>query len=59
MVSALKGFWVKRQHICLKVEVTQDTQTGVLSQPRGVEWGGRWEGVSKGRDICIPMADSC
>ena len=26
----------------------QETQTGVLHQPRGVGWGGRWEGVSKG-----------
>ena len=25
------------------------TQTGALYQPRGVGWGGRWEGVSKGR----------
>ena len=30
-----------------------------LCQPRGVGWGGRWEGVSKGRGICIPMVDSC
>ena len=36
------------------------TQTGALYQPRGVEWGGRWEGGSKGRvNICIPMTDSC
>ena len=27
----------------------QETQTGALYQPRGVEWGGRWDGVSKGR----------
>ena len=25
------------------------TQTGALCQPRGVEWGGTWEGGSKGR----------
>ena len=25
------------------------TQTVALYQPRGVRWGGRWEGVSKGR----------
>ena len=25
------------------------TQTGALYQPRGVEWGGRWEGGSRGR----------
>ena len=31
-----------------------------LYQPRGVEWGGRSEGGSKGRGyIYIPMADSC
>ena len=34
-------------------------QTGALYQPRGVGWGGRWEGGQKGGDICIPMADSC
>ena len=39
----------------------QETQTGALYQPRGVGWGGRWEGGSKGGDIYIyiPMADSC
>ena len=39
--------------------MAQETQTGVLYQSRGVGWGGRWEGGSKGRDICIPMGDSC
>ena len=29
--------------------MAQKTQTGTLYQPRGVGWGGRWEGVSKGR----------
>ena len=29
--------------------VAQETQTGALYQPRGVGWGGRWEGGSKGR----------
>ena len=24
-------------------------QTGALYQPRGVRWGGRWEGGSKGK----------
>ena len=28
--------------------MAQDTEIGALYQPRGVEWGGRWEGVSKG-----------
>ena len=27
---------------------SQETQTGALYQSRGVEWGGRWEGGSKG-----------
>jgi len=29
--------------------MAQENQTGALYQPRGVERGGRWEGVSKGR----------
>ena len=29
--------------------MAQETQTGSLYQPRGVGWGGRWEGGSKGR----------
>ena len=40
--------------------MVQETQTGALYQPRGVGWGGRREGGSKGRGyIYIPMADSC
>ena len=39
--------------------MAQETQTGGLYQPRGVRWGVKWEGGSKGRDICIPIADSC
>ena len=38
--------------------MAQETQTGALYQPRGVRWGGIWEGASRG-DICILMADSC
>ena len=38
--------------------MAQETQTGALCQPRGVGWGGRWE-FQKGKDVCIPMADSC
>ena len=30
--------------------MAQETQTGALYQSRGVAWGGRWEGVSKGRE---------
>ena len=29
--------------------MAQQTQTGALYQSRGVGWGGRWEGGSKGR----------
>ena len=29
--------------------MAQETQTGVLYQPRGMGWGGRWEEGSKGR----------
>ena len=38
--------------------MAQKTQTGTLYQPRGMGWEGRWEGVSKGWDICVPIADS-
>ena len=31
--------------------MAQETQTGVLYQPRGMGWGGRWEGVSKGTGV--------
>ena len=30
--------------------MVQETQTGPLHQPRGVGWGGRQEGGSKGRE---------
>ena len=39
--------------------MAQETQTGALYQPRGEGWGERGEQVSKGRDIYIPMTDSC
>ena len=29
--------------------MAQETQTGALYQPKGMGWGGRWEGGSKGR----------
>ena len=38
--------------------ISQETQTGALYQPRGVGWGERWKGGSKGRGICISKADS-
>ena len=39
--------------------MTQGTQTGVLYQPRGVGWGGKYREVQEEGDICIPIADSC
>ena len=38
--------------------MSQETQTGSLCQPRGVGWGGRREGGSKGR-VYMYMADLC
>ena len=29
--------------------ISQETQRVALYQPRGVGWGGRWEGVSKAK----------
>ena len=29
--------------------MAKETQTGALYQHRGMGWGGRWEGSSKGR----------
>ena len=40
-------------------EFAQEIQTGSLYQPRGVGWGGRWEGGSKRRIYVYLMADSC
>ena len=37
--------------------MAQETQTGALYQPRGVQWEDGRE-VQKGGDICTPMADS-
>ena len=34
-------------------------KAGALGQPRGVGWGGMWEGSLHGGDTCTPMADSC
>ena len=36
--------------------MAQETQTGALYQPRGVGWGGRWEGGSKGRGYMCAAA---
>ena len=38
--------------------VLGNSKQGLISIQRG-GWGGRWEGGSKGGDICIPMVDSC
>ena len=39
--------------------MAQETQTGLLSQPRGVGWEGDRREVQKGGNICEPIADSC
>ena len=31
--------------------MAQETQRGPLYQPRGVGWGGRWEGIQKGGNM--------
>ena len=30
-----------------------------MGQPRGIQWGGKWEAGSGQGDTCIPVADSC
>ena len=49
---------LKKKKSCM----SQETQTGSLCQPRGMGWGGRWEGGSKGRvyrytygGICVEL----
>ena len=34
-------------------------KVSALGQPRGMGWGGRWEGVSGQGDTHTPVADSC
>jgi len=43
-ITVMQTLWSKK-NCCM----AQETQTGALYQPRGVGWGGRWEGGSKGR----------
>ena len=38
--------------------MAQKIQTGALYQPRGVAWGERWEGGSKGREYMYAAAKS-
>ena len=52
-VRCMEGATWKHITIC-KIEMgiccmAQETQTGALYHSRGVGWGGRWEGGSKGR----------
>ena len=39
--------------------MTQGTQTGALYQPRGVGWGERWEGGSRGRGYMYTGTPYC
>ena len=34
-------------------------KAGALEQPRGMGWGGRWDGVWDVGDTCTPLADLC
>ena len=36
-----------------------DPKASALGQPRGMGWGGKWDGDSGWGDTCVPMADSC
>ena len=35
--------------------MAQETQPGAWYQPRGVGWGERWEGGSKGKGIYVHL----
>ena len=41
----------------------RELKAGTLGKSRGLDWGGGgagwWEGGSREKDMCIPMADSC
>ena len=39
--------------------MAQETHTGALYQPRGLDRVGGRKEAQKGGGICIPMADSC
>ena len=39
--------------------MAQETQIGVCINLEGWDWEGDGREVQKGRDICIPMDDSC
>ena len=41
--------WQQSLDLILFKTLAQETQTGALYQPRGVGWGGKQEGVPKGR----------
>ena len=55
--EAYTGTYVNRWPVGMCC-MTQGTQTGALCNLEG-EMGKRWEGGSRGGDICTPMADSC
>ena len=37
----------------------QALKANALEQPKGMEWGGKWEGGFKLGETCAPMVDSC
>ena len=51
--------YVKDSQQEFAISMAQETQTGALYQPRGVGWGGRWEGASKGRGCMYTSINPC
>ena len=37
----------------------RELKQGLCTNLEGVGWGGKWEGGSRQRNVCIPMGDSC
>ena len=42
---------------CKLDSLSRAPKGSALGQPRGMGWGGRWEEVWDGGDVCIPVAD--
>ena len=39
--------------------IAEGAQLSALRQPGKLRWGGGWEEVQEGSDLCILVADSC
>ena len=51
--------YVKQMTSASSMHEAGHSKAGTLGQSRGMEWGGRWEGVAGWRDTCAPVGDSC